>query len=99
MLKEYPFASDHEDSPSIFARTFEFPVDMATDAKLRAALSKLDEDITVIIIAQRIASVQDADKIIVLDEGRITDVGTHEELMAKSDIYRDVFESQKKGVE
>jgi len=74
-------------------------VDMATDAKLRAAISKLDADITVIIIAQRIASVQDADKIIVMDEGRITDIGTHDELMEKSEIYRDVFESQKKGVE
>jgi ATP-binding cassette subfamily B multidrug efflux pump len=53
---------------------------------------------TTIIIAQRIASVRDADKIIVLDEGRVTAVGTHEELLVSSDIYREVFESQQKGV-
>ena len=53
---------------------------------------------TKIIIAQRIASVMDADRVVVLDNGRIADVGTHAELMARCEIYRDVYESQQKGV-
>lgn len=54
---------------------------------------------TTIIIAQRIASVKDADRILVLDDGRIADIGTHDELMARCDIYREVYESQQKGAE
>lgn len=73
-------------------------VDTATDSKIREALKINLEGMTTIIIAQRIASVRDADKIIVLDEGRVTAVGTHEELLVSSDIYREVFESQQKGV-
>lgn len=73
-------------------------VDTATDSKIREALKKNLEDMTTIIIAQRIASVRDADKIIVLDEGRVTAIGTHEELLVSSDIYREVYESQQKGV-
>lgn len=72
-------------------------VDTKTDAQIRAALKKHAPEVTKIIIAQRIASVEDADKIIVLDEGRINGMGTHEELMASNEIYREIYESQVKG--
>jgi ATP-binding cassette subfamily B protein len=72
-------------------------VDTKTDALIREALKKHAPETTKIIIAQRIASVQDADKIIVLDEGRISGIGTHEELMKNNEIYREVYESQVKG--
>ena len=72
-------------------------VDTKTDARIRQAFLEEIPDTTKIIIAQRISSVQDADRIIVLDEGRITDVGTHEELLKSSMIYREVFESQQNG--
>lgn len=74
-------------------------VDMATDARIRKAFREELPDTTKIIIAQRIASVQDADMIIVMDDGKIDSVGTHDELMAKSLIYREVYESQNKGGE
>ncbi len=74
-------------------------VDTATDASIRAAFKENLKDTTVIIIAQRIASVMDADKIIVMDEGKIVSEGTHAELMETSPIYREVYESQQKGVE
>ena len=73
-------------------------VDTKTDALIRGALKEYIPDTTKIIIAQRIASVQDADKIIILDDGKIAAMGTHEELMATSDIYREVYESQKGGM-
>ncbi|MDE6850177.1 MAG: ABC transporter ATP-binding protein/permease, partial [Clostridia bacterium] len=72
-------------------------VDTKTDAQIRAALRLHAPEVTKIIIAQRIASVEDADKIIVLDDGRISGVGTHEELMAGNAIYREIYESQMKG--
>lgn len=74
-------------------------VDTATDASIRKAFRENLVDTTVIIIAQRITSVMDADKILVMDEGKITAVGTHDELMNTSEIYREVYESQQKGVE
>lgn len=74
-------------------------VDMKTDALIRKAFREELPDTTKIIIAQRIASVQDADLIIVMDDGKIDSVGTHEELMKSSLIYREVYESQNKGGE
>ena len=74
-------------------------VDTATDAKIRKAFREELKDTTVIIIAQRITSISDCDKIIVMDKGVVTDVGTHEELLEKSEIYREVCLSQQKGVE
>lgn len=73
-------------------------VDTNTDAKIRKALREELADTTTIIIAQRIASVMDADKIIVMENGRIDGVGTHRELLESNRIYREVYESQKKGV-
>ncbi len=72
-------------------------VDTATDAKIRKALNENLPDMTVFIIAQRINSVMKADRIIVMDDGVISDIGTHEELLASSEIYRDVYESQTNG--
>lgn len=73
-------------------------VDTATDSKIRAAFRKELSDTTTIIIAQRISSVSDADRIVVLEEGKISAVGTHDELLKSSEIYREVYESQQKGV-
>ena len=72
-------------------------VDTRTDALIREAFATEIPDTTKIIIAQRIASVQDADMILVLDDGRITACGKHEELLESSPIYREVYESQTKG--
>ncbi len=74
-------------------------VDTKTDSEIRSALRKYAPDTTKIIIAQRIASVQDADKIIVLDEGKIVGCGTHDELIKTNEIYREVHASQVKGGE
>lgn len=72
-------------------------VDTATDAKIRAGLKQLDKNMTTIIIAQRISSVAECDKIIVLDDGKINAVGTHDQLMQNCEIYREVYNSQQKG--
>ena len=72
-------------------------MDTATDALIRQAFRDEIPNVTKIIIAQRVASVMDADQILVLDEGRLVDVGTHDELMVRSSIYREVYESQMKG--
>ena len=72
-------------------------VDTKTDALIRKAFAEEIPDTTKIIIAQRIASVMDADKIIILDAGKIVAMGTHEELLETSEIYRETYESQMKG--
>ena len=72
-------------------------VDTATDARIRESFKKYIPDTTKIIIAQRISSVMDADKIIVMNEGRVDGFGTHDELMNSNEIYRDVYESQQGG--
>lgn len=74
-------------------------VDTATEAAIRKAFRSRHDDITTIIIAQRITSVIDADKIIIMEDGCINGIGTHEELMANNSIYREVYESQQKGAE
>ncbi|MGN0822829.1 MAG: ATP-binding cassette domain-containing protein, partial [Candidatus Gallimonas sp.] len=74
-------------------------VDMKTDAKIRDSLRKYAPEVTKLIIAQRISSVRDADRILVLDAGRVSAFGTHDELMETSEIYRSVYESQNGGGE
>jgi len=74
-------------------------VDMKTDALIREGFRSFIPDTTKIIIAQRVASVQDADMIIVLDNGRISATGTHDELLENSTIYREIYEQQTKGGE
>lgn len=72
-------------------------VDTRTDAQIRKALREYIPETTKIIIAQRISSVQDADRILVMDGGTICNIGTHEELLKTSEIYREVYTSQNKG--
>lgn len=74
-------------------------VDTKTDSLIRKAFREEIPNTTKIIIAQRISSVQDADKIVVMDNGKIDAIGTHEELLKSNKIYREVYESQTKGVE
>ena len=74
-------------------------VDTKTDAIIRKAFKEEIPDTTKFIIAQRISSVQDADRTIVLEGGRVVDFGSHEELLSRCDIYREVYESQVKGDE
>ncbi len=73
-------------------------VDTATEAKIREAFYNELADTTVIIIAQRISSVKDADKIIVLDDGKIDAVGSHDELIKSCEIYQEIYTTQQKGV-
>lgn len=72
-------------------------VDTATDASIRAGLKEEFGDTTVIIIAQRIASVEEADRIIIMNNGRIDAIGSHEELLASNPVYQDIYNSQKGG--
>lgn len=72
-------------------------VDTATDARIRHAFATEMPEVTKIIIAQRVSSVQDADMIVVMDDGRIHGVGTHAELVASDDIYASIVELQTKG--
>jgi ATP-binding cassette subfamily B protein len=77
----------------IFDDTFS-ALDFKTDAKLRAALKKETQDSTVLIVAQRVSTVMDADQIIVLDEGDVVGIGTHRELIQTSEVYREIVFSQ-----
>ena len=71
-------------------------VDTATEAKIRAALASLT-DVTKLIIAQRVTSVMEADQIVILDDGRVHAVGTHQDLLARDPIYQEIYYSQQRG--
>ena len=72
-------------------------VDTKTDAMIRKAFCEEIPDTTKIMIAQRISSVQDADNILVLENGKINGYGTHEELLKNNEIYQEIYQSQTKG--
>ena len=74
-------------------------VDTATEAKIREGLAKKLPDMTKIVIAQRISSVKHADQIIILDRGKVAELGTDETLLANNRIYQEIYESQKEGVD
>ena len=74
-------------------------LDFATDARLRTALRQMQSDKTIFIVSQRTSSIQFADKIIVLDDGDVAGIGTHNELLVNCDIYREIYESQFKKEE
>jgi len=81
--------------PSIYVFDDSFSaLDFKTDAKLRAAMRSETTDATVIIVAQRVSTVMDADRIVVLDDGRIAGIGNHKELMATCEVYREIVSSQ-----
>ena len=73
-------------------------VDTDTDRRIRQGLKKRLSNMTTIIIAQRISSVMDADRIIVMEDGRITDIGNHEYLLKTNEVYSDLYYTQLKGV-
>ena len=74
-------------------------VDTKTDALIRRAFAEQIPDTTKIIIAQRVSSVEDADKILVLDDGKIAEYGTHAELLAHGGVYSEIYNEQQKGAE
>lgn len=74
-------------------------VDTATESSIRERMRKYLPDMTKIIIAQRISSVRHADQIIILDDGKVNDIGTHETLLERNEIYRQIYDSQKEGGE
>ena len=74
-------------------------IDTKTDAALQASLKNSHKTVTKIIIAQRLSSVMDSDKIVVLDDGKIFAVGNHEELLASCSIYQEIYQSQERGDE
>ena len=69
-------------------------LDYATDAKLRAALRTLEGETTIFIVSQRASTIMHADKIIVLDDGEVAGLGTHEELLASCEVYQEIYYSQ-----
>ena len=69
-------------------------LDFATDARLRKAIRNLQKELTVFIVSQRAASIQFADKIIVLDDGCVAGIGTHDELLEKNEVYQEIYYSQ-----
>lgn len=69
-------------------------LDYATDAKLRRAIRAMEGGPTVFLVSQRAASIRHADKIIVLDDGRVAGIGTHEELLAACPVYQEIYDSQ-----
>lgn len=73
-------------------------VDTDTDHRIQKALKERLANMTTIIIAQRVASVKEANRIVIMDDGRITDIGTHDELMKNSEVYRDLYNTQMEGV-
>jgi ATP-binding cassette subfamily B protein len=73
-------------------------VDTETDMNIRAALKKRQEQSTTLIITHRVATAKDADKIVVLDQGKIAEVGTHEQLIKQSGLYKRIFEIQTRMV-
>jgi len=74
-------------------------VDTDTDHRIQLALKENLGDMTTIIIAQRIASIKEADRIVIMNEGKIDDVGTHEELLERNEVYRDLYQTQLRGVQ
>jgi ABC-type multidrug transport system fused ATPase/permease subunit len=74
-------------------------LDFTTDAKLRAAIKNMKDKPTVFIVSQRTSAIRQADKIVVLDNGKITAIGTHEELLGKCAIYNEIYYSQYTKVE
>jgi ATP-binding cassette subfamily B protein len=69
-------------------------LDYATDARLRAALARETQDAAVLVVAQRVSTIMHADRIVVLDGGRVVGIGTHAQLMADCETYREIVESQ-----